>query len=346
MKDPSEFDAFQKDISSIPLNKSYAVQGSAGSGKTILALQRAQEIHNLAAAEGKKARFTIVVFSTLLKEFIKTGIQDLGYDMDQVVTYEQWDGDPIGYVLVDEAQDFTQSEIETLFNAAEISIMYYGDSSQQIFAGLKEEKVLSMKEISDELKIPLKQLTHNYRLPKLIADFAGHLMPEENLKHFCKREGADKPIIKKFNHWKEEIDYIFNEINERNFTDVGIFLPFNTQRKGLLNNFHRNMEDLRLYLDEMGYPYECKMSVDEGSENSIDFDTTTPKVMTFHSCKGLQFETVFIPFCDAPQHDSWFDNAYRKPYYVGLTRPYKFLYLTHSERLSPFFNKIPSSKYQ
>ena len=40
-----------------------------------------------------------------------------------------------------------------------------------------------------------------------------------------------------------------------------------------------------------------------------------------------------------------FVEHYQNPLYVALTRTYKNLYLTHTDRLTPFMRGIPSSKY-
>ena len=34
------------------------------------------------------------------------------------------------------------------------------------------------------------------------------------------------------------------------------------------------------------------------NKDTLDFDSTNPKIMTYHSAKGLQFEAVFLPFIE------------------------------------------------
>src|SRR5690242_661781 len=106
--DPSELDEFQRAILAIGLDKSYVIKGSAGSGKTILALHRVNDIRLRALAEDENAipSFTMVVYTTALRSFIRSGIQELGINLRQVVHWEKWDGSEVDYLLVDEAQDF------------------------------------------------------------------------------------------------------------------------------------------------------------------------------------------------------------------------------------------------
>lgn len=117
-------------------------------------------------------------------------------------------------------------------------------------------------------------------------------------------------------------------------------------KKAKTRNFHRNVEAVRTYFDSVGFRHEFKMKDNDSDSLDLDFDSDNPKVLTFHSSKGLQFETVFIPFCDYPYHDAWFIKNYQNPLYVALTRTYRNLYITHTERLSPFIQGISATKYE
>ena len=346
--DPGELDEFQREIRSISINDSYVVKGCAGSGKTILALYRANDIRIQAIAENENATasFNMVVFTKALRGFIRSGVQELGINLKQVIHFEKWDGSAVDYIVVDEAQDFTKEEVDIFSSAKKKSMMLYGDTQQQIYNGLKNGGVLSIEEIEKHLGLPHRELLKNYRLPKLIASFASYLSNDKNLENKCTKTGTEKPRLKKFKTWQDELDFIINEIQTRNYTDVAILLPFNTKKVAPYNNFHRNVEAVKAYFDEKDFRHEFKMRADDNDTMELDFDSDLPKVVTYHSSKGLQFETVFIPFCDFPGHDSWFAEKYQNPLYVATTRTYRNLYLTHSARLTPFFTGIPTSKFE
>lgn len=340
--DPGEFDEFQRKIAGISINDSYIIKGSAGSGKTLLALYRARDIRIKALAEGEDfSSFTLVVFTKSLRSFITSAVLDLGIELRQIIHYEKWDGGQVDYIIVDEAQDFNKDEIDILAAAKTKSIMLYGDTQQQIYSGR-----LNIEEISGHLGIPEKELFNNYRLPKSIASFASNISGDTSLETFCLRSGTEKPKIIKFKNWQEELDFIINEIKVRNYSDVALLLPFNNKSKAPHRNAHRNVEVVKEYLDSKEFSHEFKMREEDHDNMELDFDSDLLKVMPFHSAKGLQFETVFIPFCDYPCHDKWFVENYKKPLYVALTRSYKNLYLTHTGTLTPFFNKIPTSQYE
>jgi superfamily I DNA/RNA helicase len=338
--DPGELDDFQKEVRELNIDASYVIKGCAGSGKTILALYRANDIRIQAIANNKSASFTLIVFTKALRSFIRSGVQELEVDLRQVIHYEKWDGSEVDYIVVDEAQDFSKEKIDVFSSAKRKSIMLYGDTHQQLY-----NEVLSTEEIAKYMSLPEKELLKNYRLPKLIASFASHLTDDRDLENKCVKKGTEKPKLKRFNSWQDELDFIMNEIQTRNYTDVAILLPFNNKKKARLNNFHRNVESVKEYFDSKGFSHEFKLRNDDRDNMELDFDSDLPKVMPFHSSKGLQFETVFIPFCDCPSHDDWFITKYKKPLYVALTRTYRNLYLTHTDRLTPFFNGIPSTKY-
>jgi len=346
--DPSELDEFQRKIRGLSINESYVIKGCAGSGKTLLALYRALDIHINLMAEDEEdpPSFTVVVYTKALKGFLRSGIIELGIPIHQIIHFEKWDGDAVDYIIVDEAQDFTEKEINELSNASVKSIMLYGDSEQQLYKTKKTERTLTIEEIAAQLSLKQFELLKNYRLPRTIAALAAHVAEDLTLEAKCVKIGFEKPRLKKFGDWKKELDYIMNEINTRNYTDVAILVPFTTRSVGPKNNFHRNVQEVSAYFEENGFSHEYKTSDSKKSSLEIDFESDLPKLITFHASKGLQFETVFIPFCDYPGHDDWFIEKYKTPLYVGLTRSYKNLYITHSSNVTAFFDGLSSSKYQ
>src|SRR6478672_1496619 len=193
--DPAELDEFQRDIRSLGINESYAVKGCAGSGKTILALYRANDIRIEALAENENAvaSFTLVVYTKALREFIKSGIIQLGIPIKQVIHWEKWDGDEVDHIIIDEAQDFTKGRLDVFNDAKVKSIMLYGDTQQQLYPG-----GMSIEDSAKYLGIKQKELLKNYRLPRTIASFASHLCDDKELEKKCVKPGNEKPRVKQF----------------------------------------------------------------------------------------------------------------------------------------------------
>lgn len=342
--DPAEYDEFQREIAGLDINDSFIIKGCAGSGKTILALDRVNNIRIAAMAENEFAypSFSLVVYTKALRSFIQSGALEKGISLDQVVHYAKWDKRQIDYLVIDEAQDFKSENIDTFLASKNKSIMLYGDSQQQLYPNTQ-----SIEETVKKTGITSRELIMNYRLPKLIAEFAVHLADDKKLVSQCAKTGAEKPRIKKSKSWQEELDYIIKEINTRGYTDVAILLPFNIPTKAPKNNGHRNVQNVKDYFDLKSFRHQAKIREDENTDtNELDFDSDLPKVMTYHSAKGLQFETVFIPFCDCPNYYDFFTNNYKKPLYVALTRTYRNLYLTYTGYLTQLFDGIPVTSYE
>src|SRR4051812_6370387 len=75
-------DTSQQDVLKVPINQNLIVKGAAGSGKTNMAIYRANQ-----AGENT---FVIVVYTVALKKMIRYGLGELGLDKDRVVHEWSW----------------------------------------------------------------------------------------------------------------------------------------------------------------------------------------------------------------------------------------------------------------
>lgn len=343
---PEEYDDFKKEIAQLSLSANYVIKGGPGSGKTLLALDRAAQIRNAALAADPHATpdFTFIVYTKALKQFIKSGANNRKVSLDNLVYHNEWDKAQVDYMIIDEAQDFSMEQIEEFFQSKRKSIMLYGDSEQQLYqTTLRGQRCVTIEEIEAHYGLQHKELKKNYRLPQLIASFAEDVIGNTTLAANCERKGTEKPKIIQFDNWQQELNYIMKEIKDRNYTDVGILLPFNTNKEMPRYpecNGYRNIQTVKQYFDDAGFLVQYKMDAD----TTLNFDSDVPKVMSYHSAKGLQFETVFIPFCDYKQ-DKFMKDNYTYPLYVALTRPYGNLIITHSSDLTGFLSGISDTKY-
>ena len=80
----SNLDDVQRQIVMIDLENTFVVQGSAGSGKTILALQRAAQANMFGT-------YTIIVYTKALMAMIEYGLKVLGLPTDRAVYEWSWD---------------------------------------------------------------------------------------------------------------------------------------------------------------------------------------------------------------------------------------------------------------
>ena len=104
--DYSSLDDFQRQLIDRKNNKSMVVSGSAGSGKSLIALHKAKQIAALDES------YTIIVYTKSLRKYFEDGLKKLG--LRNVYHYHQWKHNQrhVKYLIVDECQDFTKEEIE------------------------------------------------------------------------------------------------------------------------------------------------------------------------------------------------------------------------------------------
>nr|WP_315175954.1 AAA family ATPase [uncultured Flavobacterium sp.] len=328
----SELDDYQIPIIQKKMNTSFVVKGCAGSGKTVLALWKAREI-----AEAELGSYYVIVYTKALRQFINDGVNEIGLSQSHVVHYDKWKNrlnkENADYVIIDEVQDFTKDELTELQKSAKKAFILFGDSAQQIYKGLKPD-LMTMEQIANHTSLPLEQLVLNHRLPKKIARVAEYLNSTgDTLESRCKKEGANKPFLVEANNWEEQLDFIKNTIEERGYTDVGILFPVN-----------KDVKSADEYFKKIGFGVESKYDINypNNVKFNLNFHSDNPKLLTYHSAKGLQFEAVFIPLIGMNSLAG--DN--NNPFYVALTRTYQDLFIIHSNNASNKFAQIPKVLFE
>jgi superfamily I DNA/RNA helicase len=320
----SELDDYQVKIINKRTDNSFIVKGCAGSGKSILALWKAKQIQN-----EKKGTYQFIVFTKALKQYMSDGIKQVGINANNVDYHWHWEngaGCPSAdYIIVDEAQDFSKEDVLKFKSKAKKALLLYGDSAQQLYKFIADKTTVSMEEIAVITGYQTEQLVFNHRLPKKIARLAQYISStDDDLEGRCINEGVEKPKILQYNSLNAQLDAIAEIIKNRNFEDVGILFRNNASVELAYN-----------YLRKKGLNVEAKSN----QSFDLNFNSDNPKILTYHSAKGLQFEAVFIPECTCNGRDD------RNPLYVAITRTYQSLYIMHSGNLSNFFDAVPRDLY-
>lgn len=328
----SEMDDYQTPIVQRNMESSFIVKGCAGSGKTVLALWKAKEIDT-----ADLGSYLVIVYTKALRQFIDDGVREIGLSDEHVMHHHQWlkAGKPkADFIIIDEVQDFTKPELLELKQAAIKVFLLFGDSAQQIYKGLKSD-LLTMEQIAYTTELSMSELVLNHRLPKKIAKVAEFLnTTRDALESRCQKEGASKPFLVKTNSWKEQMDFIVEIIEERGYTDVAILFPDNKAVKAA-----------DAYLTSKGARIESKYDVNWSAGDvkfNLNFHSENPKLMTYHSSKGLQFEAVFIPQCSMSSLPG--ENV--NPLYVATTRTYQDLFVLYNGELSHYLDGIPRSHFE
>lgn len=330
----SELDEDQIKVLMATLDKSCIVAGCAGSGKSILALIKAQRIQKERGNDYK-----VIVFTKALCYYMNTGRKELGL-RNEFYYHWHWKNrlncSPADYIIVDEIQDFDKEEISEFISATKKNFFFFGDTAQSIYEGLKS--TVPVDDIRLEMSLPSSkaknfELFRNYRLPLPVARVAYKIGVDVGAfdeKTYRSIETA-MPRLIQYGSQKNQIEAIHRIIKNNNFDDVAILLPHNDD----VINIYRQ-------LSAIGGNYEMRYNDKENWRNSkdtLDFDSTNPKIMTYHSAKGLQFEAVFLPFIENFEEIDDHGKSSRKALYVAMTRTYKYLYIMYTDSLpSPLCN--------
>ena len=328
----SELDDYQIPVIQKKMSSSFVVKGCAGSGKTVLALWKAKEI-----ADSELGSFYVVVYTKALRQFINDGVKEIGLPDARVVHHHRWQNSlhrpKADFVIIDEVQDFTKDELKELQESAGKAFILFGDSAQQIYKGLKTD-LMTMEQIAYHTGLPMDQLVLNHRLPKKIARIAEFINTTgDSLESVCTKEGPNKPFLVKAKNLEAQLQFIKDTIDERGYTDVGILFPENMDVKRA-DEFFKKKGILVEAKYDIHWPDDTKFNLNFHSEN--------PKLMTYHSSKGLQFEAVFIPDCTMDNLPGGNVN----PLYVALTRTYQDLFVLYTGALTILLNEVPRNLFE
>jgi len=355
----SELDDIQRKVLVSVLDKSCIVSGCAGSGKSVLALIKAQRIQ-----KEKGNNYQIIVFTKALCNYMTSGKEVLELQND-FLYHKEWrwkkffkryangmsymvyerdeDGNKIDnmphadYTIVDEIQDFTIDEIQEFINATDGTFFFFGDSAQSIFRKPTIPVDQIRIAIPDARSAKEWVLYYNYRLPLPVARFVypiGIGLDPFDESVYKSPETAI-PRILRFDSKDKQLEAIHRIVEINNLDDVAILLPDN---ESVLKVYH--------ILSELGGNYEYRYNDTSNFRNNKDnlnFNSTNPKIMTYHSAKGLQFESVFIPFIEDFIEDG---DSNQKALYVAMTRTYRNLYVIYSDQLPSPLSNIESKLYK
>lgn len=191
------------------------------------------------------------------------------------------------HIIIDEGQDFTPAMIRSIASGVPTngSLTFFGDVAQQIYgsrvswkdAGLNPPKVWQFKE--------------NYRNSKEIADLALEITKSEYFNdepdivapNIVKAASA-KPVLLEFNQYDEYSSILQFAINRGQNQQVAILVRTREVVREIIF-------DLRLKTDQIPIKELHDKRGEYLPERGI-------MIGTYHSAKGLEFDTVFMPFCN------------------------------------------------
>lgn len=330
--DEESMDDDQLDLIEDTLDKSMLVAGCAGSGKSVIAMHKAEQL----AEAG---------YSVILIAYTKSlnGFMQLGSNVEahyQFFYHYQWKNihkmPSADYIIVDEIQDFERDEIQEFINAAKKHYLFFGDTAQSIYKHFGK-KTLTIEQISEMTGLTVLHLYNNYRLPRPVAKITQGYVGVDVMPYADKVYRNKEKTLPYFVHFPDftsQMKAVVDIMKNNPDSSIGILLHSNSLVEQTCRQLH-----------SVGINFEYKFQIDSATERKVygnlNFRTYLPKVMTYHSAKGLQFDIVILPMYEGAASD---DS--RKSLYVAMTRTMHKLYVLYSTpELRPPLN-VPSHLYK
>ncbi len=250
-------------------------------------------------------------------------------------------------LLIDEGHDFLPEWFKLVVQMIDpqtSSLLLLYDDAQNIYGNRRK---FSWKSVGIEAAGRSRILSVNYRNPVEVLDIAysfitDYLDETQNDEEFPiiqpnmggRHEGA--PEIRRCKDVKAEMAWIADWLKSRAaagvaYGDMAVLCRFNNQ-----------VEKFAAELTKHGLPVTA--GFDEGARKpGLNPSSDTVKVLTMHSCKGLEFDSVAVPDLGAMPYGKVEVQEEAKVLYVALTRAMHRLLITyHSE--SAFTHKLGAAE--
>lgn len=325
------------------------IKGYAGSGKSILL------VHSISdkILQNPNSSICVVVFTHSLIQMFTAGMKELGIPEKNVylTTYHQFKRNTMDYdfIFCDEVQDLTPSILAQMTKQTK-KLILAGDENQSIYLNdpATKEATANISEIGTITNTTTNSqiLYEMHRLTKSIQNIVAKFLPNMGILtaklNMTKKDVS--VILGNSTTQMKEVEYIFAKSKENinNGKSVVVLLPSHNDIASFINmvlNIN-NIEpwDKEKNLNRWNRPDYSKLHQYLHSTNmNIEYigngygnlynagESGKILVMTYHSAKGLDFDTVFLPFLHSGTY------IYDKTLFmVGMTRSKQNLYLTYS----------------
>lgn len=327
--DENSMDDEQLDLIEYTNDKSMLVAGCAGSGKSVIAMHKAEQLY----AEGEDV--ILIAYTKSLNDFMRVGKPDASFRFYYHYQWKKLNMPKADYIIVDEIQDFTREEIQEFIGAAKKCFLFFGDTAQSIYRQYGKQ-TMTIKQISEMTGLNILQLFNNYRLPRPVAKITQNYV------------GVDVPEYKEKVYQNKETElprFVHTKTSEEEFSNITQIIAQHPNKSiGILYYSNEAVLQMNKQMIERGIQCEFKYNDTNGEKHNVsnlNFNTLVPKIMTYHSAKGLQFDIVILP-----QYNGAFDVESKKALYVAMTRTIHKLYVLYltPDLLSPL-KEVPSHLY-
>jgi superfamily I DNA/RNA helicase len=325
------------------------VLGGPGSGKTQILLHRAAYLTEKLKVTPKE--YHIFVYTKVLRDYIQSAFDLLNLDKGSVSTLDSWcmgyyrdnisgktpwnkddkcpdfaairkgalaklqtlSKKPYRFVLVDEAQDLDSESLKILSAMAD-HITVCADQKQQLYQHGSDISVI-LKSLA--VRRSNVSLLETFRCSPYIVKLASQLIddPAERNAYIqqirTSQSEREKLLLYRAADHKDESSRLIDLVRTRltKGERIAILFPQVRQAYGYANGFQ-------------------EAGIDVESPNDLDFTSDKPKLMPYHSAKGLTFDSVFLPRLLNRSFGKVGINHRINLLFVGMTRATKWIYFS------------------
>lgn len=329
------------------------VSGFPGSGKSVCLLYAVKTIRD----KEPNASILFVEFTHSLIKMIEAALSELRLDNIQVVTYADFERNYRGsydYIICDEVQDMSASLLELMKRRAK-RVIVGGDPNQSIYETMPNGgPTVGQDEMKRILMPKTSELTILHRLNKFIIRGINSFMPQMRML-------AEKSSMLK----KHKPAYVWHCIDQndevkRIMDDAKTALNYG-ESVAILLPAHWKIENfVNIYLQSVGKPtfdftqdrqygkpnygllnehldkHGVKMQSITNGYGSLVTDSDKIILSTYHSSKGLDFDKVFMPFCNQGNGNE--DDP--RLFMVAMSRSRKDLTLSYTTNMNRFIQQF------
>jgi hypothetical protein len=261
-------------------------------------------------------------------------------------------------ILVDEGQDFITDWMQgltQLLNEKQDSLLFCYDRAQNVFGrkspNWKSAGFKVQGKRPTELKKSYRNTVEVLEVAKRFAKLQDNGVEtdddslDQTLFPISTDRHGPKPVLFKCSNTDEQISYILDTIehflqnDDCKFSDIGILYP------------DRRFQDFPIQFSAVFKkrfdPSKIFWVNNRQDKLTLDLSTDSVKLITIHSCKGLEFKIVFLVGVESMPRSTHSEDDERTLAYVGLTRAQDALYIpyeAHSgyiSELDKIINDLP-----
>jgi superfamily I DNA/RNA helicase len=333
------------------------IVGAPGSGKTQILLHRAAYLRD--ASKTSPDRFRIFVFTNVLKDYIRSACEDLRIPLSCASTFDAWCCDyyranisrrlpwdyaaraydfiairaavgehtgKIGrplfeFVLVDEGQDLDPEAFGTLLRIAR-HVTVCADYKQQIYRHGSSEEEIAMRLGLSRRNLSLLEA---FRCSAYIVPLASEFIADSEERQAFARQTRtaagtrETPLLYHADDFDQEKRRLIEMVRVRlGYGErIAVLLPRKSQVFGFATG-----------LREHGLEVEVPARRGQGDDDGLDFASNLPKLLTYHSAKGLTFDSVLMPRLVSASFPRDSVSHIERLLFVGITRAARWVYLS------------------